>query len=520
MKYFSRHFILGLAVLALFFVLQPIQVNAQKFFTDCCAYYEESYNPSSAKCAVILLGQEDGQLADEAFLGIDIMCKDIISSHPDCTAGIHNGMQVPIPNEEPFCLQNKNLIFPEDLKASILVDSNEVKECPKLDGYTVKHIKNESSNHHCAAGDIFRQVTYEGKSIAQDFEKELQKPLDATKQALLKELAFRKQEVDKVQKNTCCIPKKPGYNTRCFTPQYTDYATALFAFIDNPHITPPLAELYIDPRISSQPGTPASEDHINNAYYYLTCGVPHKENAMDAIKYSCNTNQKFAPPEWAGGGGGIEVPLQWYCKMPDPTVYCACPTDGSKCNEIAFNPYKKTNTKDKGKADKHCQAFIKNKPGWECVKTQVAPGCKKWELICDYSSGKPTDCHCPGAGTEQKTDECKGTSVTKTKSKTPKEGYKGIPLNVGEIQNLSRKLKKTGAVSFQDLAGRMLKAIIGIVGSIALALFVYGGVMIMSSGGNSERTQKGTQILIWGALGVIIVLSAYALVDLVFDIFR
>jgi len=42
----------------------------------------------------------------------------------------------------------------------------------------------------------------------------------------------------------------------------------------------------------------------------------------------------------------------------------------------------------------------------------------------------------------------------------------------------------------------------------------------MTSGGNAERTKQGTQILVWSALGVIAIFASYALVDLVFDVFR
>jgi len=77
-----------------------------------------------------------------------------------------------------------------------------------------------------------------------------------------------------------------------------------------------------------------------------------------------------------------------------------------------------------------------------------------------------------------------------------------------------------GGADVPTLLGTILQALLGVVGSIALGLVVFGGIMVMTSGGNAERTKQGTQILVWSALGVIAIFASYALVDLVFDVFR
>lgn len=74
--------------------------------------------------------------------------------------------------------------------------------------------------------------------------------------------------------------------------------------------------------------------------------------------------------------------------------------------------------------------------------------------------------------------------------------------------------------SIPKLLGRIISVAMGILGSIALAMVVYGGLLMMLSAGNAERSKKGTQILIWAGLGVIVIFASYALVDLVFEIFR
>jgi hypothetical protein len=68
----------------------------------------------------------------------------------------------------------------------------------------------------------------------------------------------------------------------------------------------------------------------------------------------------------------------------------------------------------------------------------------------------------------------------------------------------------------QILIGNIINAAMGLVGSIALAMFIYGGFIWMMAAGNSEAITKGKNILIWATLGLVIIFSAYALVQFVF----
>jgi len=51
--------------------------------------------------------------------------------------------------------------------------------------------------------------------------------------------------------------------------------------------------------------------------------------------------------------------------------------------------------------------------------------------------------------------------------------------------------------------------LIGISGAITLAFIVYGGFMLLTSGGSSDRVGKGKKILINSAIGLAIAFSAY-----------
>ena len=65
------------------------------------------------------------------------------------------------------------------------------------------------------------------------------------------------------------------------------------------------------------------------------------------------------------------------------------------------------------------------------------------------------------------------------------------------------------------ILGNLVKAIFSIVGSLALLMVVYGGVLWITSRGETKQVQKGKDILIWCFLGLVIMASAYVIINAV-----
>ena len=80
-------------------------------------------------------------------------------------------------------------------------------------------------------------------------------------------------------------------------------------------------------------------------------------------------------------------------------------------------------------------------------------------------------------------------------------------------------LNKMGNVDIPVLIGKGIKLLMQVIGTIALLMFVYGGVLWMISAGSAEKTKKAMDIMLWASLGVIVILASYALVDFVFKLF-
>ena len=83
----------------------------------------------------------------------------------------------------------------------------------------------------------------------------------------------------------------------------------------------------------------------------------------------------------------------------------------------------------------------------------------------------------------------------------------------GNKVNLSNPL---GYTSPNTLIGKVINGALGIVGSIALAMFIYGGLTWMTAAGNNEKTQKGKDILIWATLGLIVIFSSASILSFIF----
>lgn len=60
---------------------------------------------------------------------------------------------------------------------------------------------------------------------------------------------------------------------------------------------------------------------------------------------------------------------------------------------------------------------------------------------------------------------------------------------------------------------QITKFILGIVGSLALLFFVYGGVMFLISAGSSDKVQQAKTIIVNAVIGLIIVFTSYIIIE-------
>lgn len=67
------------------------------------------------------------------------------------------------------------------------------------------------------------------------------------------------------------------------------------------------------------------------------------------------------------------------------------------------------------------------------------------------------------------------------------------------------------------IAARLIQGVLSIVGVIALIMVIYGGIIWMMAGGNSDRVKKGRDVLLWALLGIIVIAAAFVATRSVFN---
>ena len=68
-----------------------------------------------------------------------------------------------------------------------------------------------------------------------------------------------------------------------------------------------------------------------------------------------------------------------------------------------------------------------------------------------------------------------------------------------------------GTLNWSEFVGVIIQKGLGVIGSITLLVFVYGGFLWLTSAGSADRVQKGKSVMLWAAIGVFIIFSSYAI---------
>jgi hypothetical protein len=88
------------------------------------------------------------------------------------------------------------------------------------------------------------------------------------------------------------------------------------------------------------------------------------------------------------------------------------------------------------------------------------------------------------------------------------EGKNGCPSDSANCGNYTLD-------DFAAIAVNVAKFILGISGSLALLFFVYGGIMLLISAGQSDKINAAKQIIINSIIGIVVIFTAYTIIGFV-----
>ncbi len=70
-------------------------------------------------------------------------------------------------------------------------------------------------------------------------------------------------------------------------------------------------------------------------------------------------------------------------------------------------------------------------------------------------------------------------------------------------------------VTISGIAGKLIGAVLAFIGVLFFGLMIYGGILWMTARGNEEQVTKAKDLITAAVIGLIIVLSAYAITSFI-----
>jgi hypothetical protein len=166
-------------------------------------------------------------------------------------------------------------------------------------------------------------------------------------------------------------------------------------------------------------------------------------------------------------------------------------------------------------------------PNQQCVITKGSALCKaiveKMVKPVNPSGYLDYDCHKTSECSDEKaeTTSVPGNSPCASGESCckPKSGAAGGSAASGKTPAGTPKTlpDPLGGASIHSIIGNVIRTFAGIAGSIALIMFVYGGIMMIMSKGESGKVESARKILINSAIGIVLIFAAYTFVAAIID---
>ncbi len=88
-----------------------------------------------------------------------------------------------------------------------------------------------------------------------------------------------------------------------------------------------------------------------------------------------------------------------------------------------------------------------------------------------------------------------------------------ITTNLGDVADET----ELGDEKLTDTVGKLINVFLGLLGIIFLILVIYAGFLWMTAGGDDKKVATAKNILISAVVGLVVLLSAYAISNFVID---
>lgn len=91
--------------------------------------------------------------------------------------------------------------------------------------------------------------------------------------------------------------------------------------------------------------------------------------------------------------------------------------------------------------------------------------------------------------------------------------------NAKEVANTGSYATYNNDILLTSTLGYLITTVLSLLGVIFIILSVYGGFLYLTARGNQEQTKKALSIITRAIIGLVIILSAYAITYFIFKFF-
>lgn len=393
--------------------------------------------------------------------------------------------------------------------------------CILVDGENI----NSVSFGHLVGGKIFKtEVGQNDVTILalcpaeQDFSNEPGAPawtddfeVNGKKNETVKAAAIQ-YELVKLKENIYCGFEGPGA-TDFETEKIIDNLPIRYEFHDVKEVAPDLTFIEVDKYlhyISSKTNTPNAPNEEDKKVYKDICQCELENGAtqdVEQIKAEANCPATGGPID-NGTLDGIQATSCAWIQVPLGT--CQCKIEGEAGAYVDVPGIGKVEIGGSGGVG-GIQVF-KDTTQYQCINipsflTGGQVGTCEWSIMSGSDGSDASPQPSVDLGAINTGDYKFPADYIGPLAKTPCAAHGGYGPE-GGCRNINDLLLIF--IQFGNLT-------LGVIGTFAFVFFVYGGFVMITSFGNSERVKRGRDILIAAIVGILISFSAYALINFMLD---
>jgi len=161
-------------------------------------------------------------------------------------------------------------------------------------------------------------------------------------------------------------------------------------------------------------------------------------------------------------------------------------------------------------AEKSCETNLCSGATY-CCQGATSPE-KKWCLTPEKNCIEGSGGACSGSLYDSQQTCINALNSSNTNSNSDSKSSESTTFNAQAIVSLENPI---GTTDITQIFGNLIKVSLGILGSLALLVFIYGGFVWLTSAGSSDKVQKGTTAMVWAVMGIVVIFASYAIINVI-----